>query len=143
MIHACVRVNLTPMPGLPEVNHLTKKSSPVLKGDSHLAGRESGSGLLSLARPIHTCHPGSCPSLPDVLQGCGAGWASATPCCVLSASGIIARAMQLVKRASSRGVLGRIGAFLDSGRLGNRVGAFFVRIRAFFDQIGVFWVRFS
>ena len=38
--------------------------------------------------------------------------------------------MQLVNRASSRGVLGRIGAFFE-------------RARAFFVQIGAFWVRFE
>ena len=40
-------------------------------GDSSLAGRESGSGLLSHARPIHTGYPGSCPSLADVVQKIG------------------------------------------------------------------------
>ena len=36
--------------------------------DGRMAGRESGSGLLSHVRPIHTGHPGSLPSLADILS---------------------------------------------------------------------------
>merc|ERR1712074_110543 len=46
----------------------TVPKSIVMLGVSPLAGRESGTGLLSHARPIHTGHPGSFSSLADVLQ---------------------------------------------------------------------------